>query len=150
MRSLSRCGSDRLCCFDTQAPPATRPNGQYAGECGRRFKGIIKQGAVDGNGEKQYCQNFKDRVVIEEIRGVKTLGQLDSQFKAHPIQIAKWRQSAMEQLPELFVDGRTRKGVGDETDLDVLCGEIGRLKVEAARRPESRVSTLSRPPVAYY
>ena len=68
--------------------------------------------------------------MIEEIRGVKTLGQLDSQFKAHPIQIAKWRQSAMEQLPELFVDGRTRKGVGDETDLDVLCGEIGRLKVE--------------------
>ena len=127
MRSLSRCGPDRLCCFDTQAPPATRSNGRDAGECGRRFNGFIKQGAVDNNGEKQYSQNFKDRVAIEEIRGVKLLGQLGSQFK-----------------------GRTRKGVGDETDLDVQYGEIGRLKVEAARRPESRVSTLSRPPVAYY
>ena len=47
---------------------------------------------------------------MEAIRGEKTLSQLGSQFKVHPIQIAKWRKSAMEHLPELFVDGRTRKG----------------------------------------
>src|SRR5205823_1321630 len=27
--------------------------------------------------------------------------------KVHPIQIAKWRKAALEQLPELFVDWRT-------------------------------------------
>src|SRR5438105_11342270 len=58
---------------------------------------------------KQHSPQFKARVVIEAIRGHKTLSQLGSQFKVHPMQIAKWRKAALEQLPELFVDGRTRK-----------------------------------------
>ena len=36
---------------------------------------------------KQYSPKFKARVVIEAIRGEKTLSQLGSQFKVHPIQI---------------------------------------------------------------
>jgi transposase-like protein len=79
---------------------------------------------------KQYSPKFKGRVAIEAIRGEKTLSQLGSQFKVHPIQIAKWRKSALEQLPELFVDGRTRKGRNGEADSDALYEEIGRLKVE--------------------
>ena len=69
---------------------------------------------------KQYSPKFKARVAIEAIRGEKTLSQLGSQFKVHPIQIAKWRKSALEQLPELFVDGRTRKGPNSDADRDAL------------------------------
>src|SRR6266699_1229212 len=79
---------------------------------------------------KQHSPAFKARVAIEAIRGEKTLSQLGSQFKVHPIQIAKWRKSAMEQLPELFVDGRRRKEQPSEAGNDVLYEEIGRLKVE--------------------
>jgi len=78
---------------------------------------------------KTYSPKFKARVAIEAIRGEKTLSQLGSQFKVHPIQIAKWRKCALELLPELFVDGRTRKG-RDDADSDALYEEIGRLKVE--------------------
>lgn len=46
------------------------------------------------------------------------------------MQIAKWRKAALEQLPELFVDGRTRKGRNDDADKDALYEEIGRLKME--------------------
>lgn len=79
---------------------------------------------------KQYSPKFKARVVVEAIRGEKTLSQLGSQFQVHPMQIAKWRRSALEQLPELFVDGRTRKAGRGEADSDALYEEIGRLKVE--------------------
>jgi transposase len=78
---------------------------------------------------KQYSPKFKARVAIEAIRGEKTLSQLGSQFKVHPMQIAKWRKSAVEQLPELFVDGRT-KARNSEADGNALYEEIGRLKVE--------------------
>ena len=78
---------------------------------------------------KQYSPKFKARVAIEAIRGEKTLSQLGSQFKVHPIQIAKWRKAAVEQLPELFVDGRT-KVRSSEADSNALYEEIGRLKVE--------------------
>ena len=79
---------------------------------------------------KQYSPQFKARVVVEAIRGEKTLGQLGSQFKVQPMQIAKWRKAAIEQRPDLFVDGRTRKTGGSEADNDALYQEIGRLKVE--------------------
>jgi transposase-like protein len=80
---------------------------------------------------KQHSPQFKARVVIEAIRGEKTLSQLGSQFKVHPIQIAKWRKAALEQMPELFVDGRTRKKSSGEADNNnALYEEIGRLKVE--------------------
>ena len=80
---------------------------------------------------KQHSPKFKARVAIEAIRGEKTLSQLGSQFKVHPIQIAKWRKTALELMPELFVDGRTRKaGNSGEADHNALYEEIGRLKVE--------------------
>jgi transposase-like protein len=79
---------------------------------------------------KQHSAQFKARVAIEAIRGEKTLSQLGSQFKVHPMQIAKWRKAAMEQLPELFVDGRMRKASESKPDNDGLYEEIGRLKVE--------------------
>src|ERR1035441_1725850 len=79
---------------------------------------------------KQYSPQFKARVATEAIRGEKTLSQLGSQFKVHPMQIAKWRKAAIEQLAELFVDGRTRKAGSGEADSDALYQEIGRLKVE--------------------
>jgi transposase-like protein len=79
---------------------------------------------------KQYSPKFKARVAIEAIRGEKTLSQLGSQFKVHPIQIAKWRKSALEQLPELLVDGRKSKSGNGEADSDALYEEIGRLKME--------------------
>ena len=37
----------------------------------------------------------------------------------------------MDQLPELFVDGRRKpRGGSDDADSEVLYGQIGRLKVE--------------------
>ena len=59
-------------------------------------------------------------MAVEAIRGEKTLSELWSHFKVHPMQIAKWRKSALEQLPELFVDGRTRKARGGEAESDSL------------------------------
>lgn len=69
---------------------------------------------------KQHSPKFKARVAVEAIRGEKTLSQLGSQFKVHPIQIAKWRKSALEQLPELFVDARKGKAQNGEADSDAL------------------------------
>jgi len=67
---------------------------------------------------------------VEAIRGERTLSQLASQFHVHPVQIGKSRTTALEQMAEIFVDGRTRKRSGDEVEKDVLYEEIGRLKVE--------------------
>jgi transposase-like protein len=79
---------------------------------------------------KQYSPKFKARVAIEAIRGEKTMNQLGSQFRVHPVQIAHWRKAALEHLEEIFVDGRRRKAGDEEVEKEALYEEIGRLKVE--------------------
>ena len=59
---------------------------------------------------KQYSPKFKGRVAVEAIRGEKTLSQLGSQFKVHPIQIAKWRKAALEQIPNCSWTGGPARG----------------------------------------
>ena len=72
---------------------------------------------------KTYSPKFKARVAIEALRGEKTLSQLGSQYKVHPMQIAKWRKLALDQMPELFVDGR-RKAADGEVERLSSCGAI--------------------------
>jgi transposase-like protein len=82
--------------------------------------------------KRQYSPKFKARVAIDAIRGEKTLSQLGSQYRVHPVQIAHWRRTALDHIQELFLDGRKRKGkdAQGEADRDALYEEIGRLKVE--------------------
>jgi transposase-like protein len=79
---------------------------------------------------KQYSPKFKAKVAVEAIRGERTLSQLASQFRVHPVQIGQWRKTALAQLADVFMDGRKRKASGAEVEKDALYEEIGRLKVE--------------------
>jgi transposase-like protein len=79
---------------------------------------------------KQYSPKFKAKVAVEAIRGERTLSQLASQFHVHPVQIGQWRKVALEQLAEVFVDGRRTKPAGEDVEKAALYEEIGRLKVE--------------------
>jgi transposase-like protein len=79
---------------------------------------------------KQYSPKFKAKVAVEAIRGERTLSQLASQFHVHPVQIGQWRKTALEQLADVFLDGRKTKPSGAEVEKDALYEEIGRLKVE--------------------
>jgi putative transposase len=79
---------------------------------------------------KQYSPKLKARVAIEAIGGEKTLNQLGSHFGVRPVQIAHWRRAALEQMEEIFIDGRRRKDRAEEVEKEALYEQIGRLKVE--------------------
>jgi transposase-like protein len=49
------------------------------------FGGVVDKERSMTTTRKQHSPQFKARVVIEAIRGQKTLSQLASQFKVHPI-----------------------------------------------------------------
>jgi hypothetical protein len=38
----------------------------------------------------------------------------------HPVQVAHWRRAALEQLEEIFVDGRRRKDRAEEVEKEAL------------------------------
>jgi putative transposase len=73
---------------------------------------------------------FKAKVALAAARGDKTTAQLAGQFGIHASQIASWKKQLLDGVPELFVDGRSRKADEASADEQELYEQIGRLKME--------------------
>ena len=72
---------------------------------------------------------FKAKVALAAFKGDKTLAQLAHEYSAHTTQISTWKQRLLEGASELFED-RRRKRVAEETPVEDLYEQIGRLKME--------------------
>jgi len=79
---------------------------------------------------RKLSAEFKAKVALEAIRGVGSENELASRHGVHPSQIQKWKKQAIENLPELFKDGRGRDGKADEELKSRLYEQIGKLQVE--------------------
>ncbi len=66
------------------------------------------------NMRKVHNGAFKAKVVLEAIKGEKTLAQLSSEFGVHANQIGRWRRQLLEELPNLFSDRRKKQNRAHE------------------------------------
>ena len=81
-----------------------------------------------GQNWRSFSSSFKAKVALSALREEHTLGELAAQYGLHPTQIAKWKQQALQSLPELFADKRSHPP--DETLIARLYQQIGQLQVE--------------------
>lgn len=83
---------------------------------------------------KRYTPTFKAHVVQELLKEEKTLAQLAAEFGVHPTQLIKWRATALQGLPSLFMrqDSAVALKADYEARLAVLYEEIGRLTTQVA------------------
>lgn len=80
---------------------------------------------------KVHAPEFKAKVCLEAIKGMKTTSELASRYQVHPVQISTWKRQAIESLPETFKRGKATKQPLTEQALTApLYEEIGRLKME--------------------
>lgn len=79
---------------------------------------------------KQHAAKFKARVALEAAKGLKTSGQLCSEFKLTSGQISTWKKQLLDNITQLF-EGHKPKVIVDEDAITApLYEEIGRLKIE--------------------
>ena len=83
-----------------------------------------------GATRKSYSAAFKAKVALEAIRGERTIAEIASETGVHPNQISKWKKQALEELPDLFSDGRRKREQNSEELESELYKQIGQLKVE--------------------
>ena len=89
---------------------------------------------------------FKTKVVLEALKGHKTLDQLSSDYGIHATQITSWKQQALEGLPTLF-NGQTNSGLSaqDREEIEApLFQQIGQLKrggpCRGKRLPQKKIT----------
>lgn len=79
---------------------------------------------------KVYTAEFKAKVALEAIRGVKTASELASDYGVNRAQIARWKKIALEGLEDIFSDKPKKVGEDDQATLAFLHLHIDRLKAE--------------------
>jgi putative transposase len=81
-------------------------------------------------GRKNHSAEFKARVALEAIKGIKSMSELASEYEVHPNQISKWKRQVVAELPGIFSDRRKREVGNQEEIKDRLYQQIGQLQVE--------------------
>lgn len=79
---------------------------------------------------KVYLPEFKAKVGLEALRGVKTVNEIGQEFGVHPVQMGQWKKEIQEQPSTLFEGRRCPQPVAVHNQPERLYGEIGRLKME--------------------
>src|SRR5512144_155722 len=79
---------------------------------------------------KIFSGEFKAKVALEAIRGLKTVNEIAQDFGVHPTQGGLWKKELQEQAASLFEVKRGAKPVDPSATPERLYSEIGRLKME--------------------
>jgi len=86
-----------------------------------------------GAKRKRHTGEFKTKVALEAIRGVRTLSELSSMYGVHSTVIGQWKRQLVDGAAELFRRGNGAVGKSEQELTGPLYEEIGRLKVEVDR-----------------
>jgi len=79
---------------------------------------------------KVHSPEFKAKVGLEALQGVKTINEVGQMYGVHPVQVGKWKKEIQDQAKTLFEGKRGLKPIAAHRDPDLLYSEIGKLKVE--------------------
>ena len=79
---------------------------------------------------KNFSGEFKAKVALEAIRGIKTVNEIGQEFGVHPTQVTQWKKVLQDQAAGIFDSARGPAPVDPAASSERLYSEIGRLKME--------------------
>jgi transposase len=79
---------------------------------------------------KVHSPEFKAKVGLEALKGVKTINEIGQEYGVHPVQVGQWKKAIQEKAKSLFEGKRGPKPVVEHQEPERLYSEIGKLKME--------------------
>jgi transposase-like protein len=79
---------------------------------------------------KIHTPEFKAKVGLEALRGVKSINEIGQAYGVHPAQVGQWKKEIQEQAKTLFEGKRGPAPLAAHREPELLYSEIGKLKVE--------------------
>jgi len=75
---------------------------------------------------RRHEPEFKARVALEAIKGIKTIQQIAKDFDVHPVQVSDWKKTMLEGASDVFTSGKSKNKSGDfEKERSKLHAKIG-------------------------
>ena len=63
---------------------------------------------------RKHSPEFKSRVALEAIKGIKTVSQIAQEYEIHPVMVSNWKKEMLSHLPDVFDKEKRPK-----TDTDI-------------------------------
>ena len=79
---------------------------------------------------KIHGPEYKAKIGLEALRGVKTINEIAQEFGVHPVQVGQYKKQILAQASQLFEGKRGPKLVNESSEPERLYCEIGKLKME--------------------
>ncbi|MCB2218195.1 IS3 family transposase [Desulfofustis glycolicus] len=79
---------------------------------------------------RKHTPEFKAKVALEAIKGIKTLSEISKEYEVHPVMVSAWKKDMMERLPEVFEKKNTKKDKLTEKETEQLQRKVGQLTME--------------------
>jgi transposase/putative transposase len=80
---------------------------------------------------RRHDPEFKARVALEALKGVKTIQQIAKEYEIHPVQVSDWKKIMADGASNLFGAGAGKAGTDDfERERAQLHAKIGQQAVE--------------------
>ena len=75
---------------------------------------------------RRHDPEFKARVALEALKGVKSIQQIAKDFEVHPVQVSEWKKTMTEGASEVFGPGIRKTEVEDfDRERSQLHAKIG-------------------------
>ena len=80
---------------------------------------------------RRHDPEFKARVALEAIKGIRTIQEIAKEFEIHPVQVSEWKKAMIERAPSVFGAGAKDAAENDfEDERSKLHAKIGQQAVD--------------------
>jgi transposase len=81
---------------------------------------------------RTHSPEFKARVAMEALKGIKPVHQIASENEIHPVQVSQWKKELQEGMSEIFErkNGRSSEAENEQRHLELLERKVGQLTIE--------------------
>jgi transposase-like protein len=81
---------------------------------------------------RTHSAEFKARVALEALKGIKTVNQIAQEEGVLPVQVSTWKKELQGKLPALFESGAQRRHDDEKAERDRarLERKVGQLTIE--------------------
>ena len=81
---------------------------------------------------RTHSPEFKARVALEALKGIKPIHQIAAENEIHPVQVSAWKKELQERMSELF-ERKNKRSKEDEVEqrrIAALERKVGQLTIE--------------------